>query len=383
KVLTTKSDLYSLGVVFYELLTGEKPFHAESPVDMFMKHVNEPAPRPSWRALDIPKPFDTLVIQLMEKKPEHRFLNAERVAEALEEVVAKAEEKKSAGLDAVQARVGERRVQTSLPDETDRDAARAIKAALHKKKPRKKVVPLVRRGWFVFLAVMLALAGMGGVVWLLTRPPSPDDLYARADKLMAAPEGYRDALERLDGKDGPGRRVLRRPPNHPPAPRVVEWRDTAETHDLLTRLKRLQGNPRFKIEWGPIDENYRDQALQALRYEEFGDLPRAFEHWNGARKLVADGDDVRIARRLAEVRSKKLAEDYLELKQDDEKAYRKGLLEQKLAEAGKKAEEKRLNDAVKIVTEMSNLYKGDDDKDVKELVEKAKALKDKWKPPEG
>src|SRR5207248_11801215 len=39
KTLTAKSDLYSLGVVFYELLTGRKPFNAESPIDMFMLHV--------------------------------------------------------------------------------------------------------------------------------------------------------------------------------------------------------------------------------------------------------------------------------------------------------------------------------------------------------
>ena len=43
KNLTNKSDLYSLGIVFFELLTGQKPFYAETTVDMFLKHVNEPA----------------------------------------------------------------------------------------------------------------------------------------------------------------------------------------------------------------------------------------------------------------------------------------------------------------------------------------------------
>ena len=43
KNLTNKSDLYSLGIVFYELLTGKKPFYADTTVDMFLKHVNEPA----------------------------------------------------------------------------------------------------------------------------------------------------------------------------------------------------------------------------------------------------------------------------------------------------------------------------------------------------
>src|SRR6516225_4789493 len=38
--LTAKSDLYSMGVVFYELITGKKPFRAETPMDMFMLHVN-------------------------------------------------------------------------------------------------------------------------------------------------------------------------------------------------------------------------------------------------------------------------------------------------------------------------------------------------------
>src|SRR6185312_11571172 len=45
KNLTNKSDLYSLGIVFYELLTGKKPFYADTTVDMFLKHVNEPPPR--------------------------------------------------------------------------------------------------------------------------------------------------------------------------------------------------------------------------------------------------------------------------------------------------------------------------------------------------
>ena len=54
KLLSAKSDLYSMGVVFYELLTGRKPFQAESPIAMFEAHVYSTFERPSRFVMDIP-----------------------------------------------------------------------------------------------------------------------------------------------------------------------------------------------------------------------------------------------------------------------------------------------------------------------------------------
>ncbi len=88
KNLTGKSDLYSVGVVFFELLTGHKPFAAESSVEMFLKHVNEPAPRVRGQpgCLDVPQALDTLVHQLMDKRPDHRPVDAAMVVKALTEI---------------------------------------------------------------------------------------------------------------------------------------------------------------------------------------------------------------------------------------------------------------------------------------------------------
>ena len=95
--LTGKADLYSMGVMFFELLTGKKPYLADNAMDMFEMHANAPIPRPSGLALDIPIWLDTLVAQLMEKKPEHRPYSAAKVAEALSEIEQKVVEQKSAG----------------------------------------------------------------------------------------------------------------------------------------------------------------------------------------------------------------------------------------------------------------------------------------------
>ena len=64
-----------------------KPFVAETTVDMFLKHVNEkPFARPAKLVPDIPVWLDTLVCQMMEKKPEHRPLDAAMVGQVLEEI---------------------------------------------------------------------------------------------------------------------------------------------------------------------------------------------------------------------------------------------------------------------------------------------------------
>src|SRR5207248_1928243 len=104
--LTSRSDLYSLGVMFYELVTGQKPFKADSPMDMFMLHVQGTFERPSRLVLDIPVWLDNLICQLLEKKPEQRPRDAAMVAETLSRIKEKVEAQRSAGEDISKARGG-------------------------------------------------------------------------------------------------------------------------------------------------------------------------------------------------------------------------------------------------------------------------------------
>ncbi|MGB3633485.1 MAG: Stk1 family PASTA domain-containing Ser/Thr kinase [Rubrobacteraceae bacterium] len=78
-----RSDLYSLGVVLYEMLTGELPYTADNPVAVSMKHVNEPL-RPA-RAVNplIPQDLDAIVTKLLSKGPEDRYKGATELAEDL------------------------------------------------------------------------------------------------------------------------------------------------------------------------------------------------------------------------------------------------------------------------------------------------------------
>ena len=77
--LTWRSDLYSLGVVFFEMLTGNKPFTGESVVSVVMKHVQEPVPRlPTELA-----PLQHIVDTLMAKQAEERYADAGALLEDL------------------------------------------------------------------------------------------------------------------------------------------------------------------------------------------------------------------------------------------------------------------------------------------------------------
>jgi hypothetical protein len=80
------SDLYSLGVVLYEALTGETPFEAETLVAIAVKHAEEPPRPPKGVNSGVSEGMNALVLRLLAKKPEDRYADAAELAEDLRRV---------------------------------------------------------------------------------------------------------------------------------------------------------------------------------------------------------------------------------------------------------------------------------------------------------
>lgn len=71
-----RSDLYALGVLFYQMATGRLPYDADTPLAVILKHVNEPIPTPTELNETIPSPVQDVIIKAMAKEPDDRYQSA-------------------------------------------------------------------------------------------------------------------------------------------------------------------------------------------------------------------------------------------------------------------------------------------------------------------
>ena len=147
-----RADLYSVGVVLYELLTGRVPFDGESAVTIALKHVSEEPVPPGQLNPDVPPALEAVVMRAMAKDPAQRYQDADSFIFALQHAMA--------GAASAAAPPG--------------DPVAALQAA-------------DRRTWrrvVVTVLIVLALVGAGVGAWLLLRPnplPVPNVVGQRGD----------------------------------------------------------------------------------------------------------------------------------------------------------------------------------------------------------
>ena len=90
KMLTPATDVYSLGVVLYEVVVGQVPFNADTPYAIVHAHIYKPLPRPSEVNPDVPPQVEAVLLRALTKEPEDRYQSAAEMMKAFRQAVAEA-----------------------------------------------------------------------------------------------------------------------------------------------------------------------------------------------------------------------------------------------------------------------------------------------------
>ncbi|MHB8776796.1 MAG: protein kinase domain-containing protein [Anaerolineales bacterium] len=82
-----RTDIYSLGIMLYEMVTGDVPFRADTPMAIVIKHLNAPMPLPRQVNQDIPKAVEEIILKATAKSPDNRYQSADEMATSMEQAM--------------------------------------------------------------------------------------------------------------------------------------------------------------------------------------------------------------------------------------------------------------------------------------------------------
>jgi eukaryotic-like serine/threonine-protein kinase len=219
--VSAQSDLYAIGIVLYELLTGRVPFDGDSPVTIALKQVSEMPVPPSAYNPAVPQELDAIVLRALEKDPARRFADAEEFIVALEQAKAAFVAVPAGQSTAVFGAVPEPTAATVVaggavpPGATDEELAAMAYPAEPLPPEDEEERRRRRMRWFIIGAVLLLLA-LAGLVFALTRPEKvsvPDVVGKQFDaaRIVLVNQGFKVERQGVTSSV-PKDRVLREDP---------------------------------------------------------------------------------------------------------------------------------------------------------------------------
>jgi serine/threonine-protein kinase len=202
-VADTRSDIYAVGIMLYEMLAGEQPYKGEQAFQIAQQHANDTVPTPSTKNPKVPAELDELVLWATARDPDERPRDARVMLEQLRETEAilRSDDPATAATSVQRTTVMPAAVQQGPTAETQvlgakarhrtgpilADSATALAAKSDKRRAR---------GWWLF-ALVLVLAGLaGGTAWYFSTGPGAH--VSIPDLSGQTPAAATSQLEKLD-----------------------------------------------------------------------------------------------------------------------------------------------------------------------------------------
>lgn len=267
-----KTDLYALGCVLFQMLTGEAPFSGGTHIVLMHNHLNSEPPRVSSKA-EVPKALDELVNKLMAKEPSDRPWDAASVGVSLTDIRDRPKK------DAAKPR----------PADETMAASASLVSDMTAKRPRKKRRTAPAAGSSAqegesnrllgTVGLVAALALVGGIIGYIVWPPGQRYLYTQAGALMASTQKH-DWLEARDRYLEP---LDRRFPSNPYKKETQAWRDRIHIADIEGRAKMIQAveaGTSFNEPKNDVERRWVAYFTKVLASRKANDDVSALQAWN-------------------------------------------------------------------------------------------------------